>query len=194
MKRSRSNWIRTKAWDWEFKHGKWDYLKAHGYDQFYEMLVGRLKGGSLLDLGCGNGSVRVNLPAGAMRRYVGLDYSAEAIGQLEQRAAELPPLPDGQTLLVGDMTDCELLQRTGGNFDVVLLHECLNYVEVPRVPDYLRHLCGLMKPGGVVMIRIWERNRYADHVSAIRTALHIVEEVTSETQPSIFIVADGPLP
>lgn len=194
MKRSRNSWIRTKAWNWEFKHGKWDYLKANGYDSFFELLVSRLGGGSLLDLGCGNGTVRCNLPEGAMRRYVGLDYSAEAIAQLEQRAADSPSMPDGQLLLVGDMTDGELLKRTGGDFDVVLLHECLNYVEVPRVPAYLRHLCGLTKPGGVVMIRLWERNRYADHVTAIRSALHIIDEIASETSKSIFIVADGPLP
>lgn len=193
MKRSRSNWIRTKAWDWEFKHGKWDYIAEHEHDASYDAVIAHLKGGRLLDLGCGSGGTRCYL-APHLSSYVGLDYSAEAIGQLEQRTAGLPPLTHGQQFLVGDMTDRELLQRSGGDFDIVLLHECINYVEAPRVPDFLRDLCHLLKPGGVVIIRIWERNRYADHVAAIRSALHIIEETQSETSTSIFIVADGPLP
>ena len=85
-----------------------------------------------------------------------------------------------------------LLKRSGADFDVVLLHECLNYVEAATIPDYLRFLCTLLNPGGVVMIRIWERNRYSEHVAAAEGALHVVERVVSETGPSIFLIADGP--
>lgn len=193
LKRTGNNWIRKRVWDWEFKHGKWDYLQSHTLDWFYEQLIARLKGGSLLDLGCGNGGVRCSIPIGEMGRYVGVDYSAEATAQLQKRAAELPPLTDGQLLLVGDMTDRDLLTRTGGAFEVVLLHESLNYVAIADVPDYLRRLCELLSDGGVVMIRIWERTRYADYVEAVRSTLHVVAEVLPESSSTILLIADGPM-
>lgn len=188
-KRSAPRWLRHKIWDWEFKHGDWDYLEHAPDPELFDYLVRALDGGALLDLGCGNGVVRCGLPAGAFRRYVGVDLSAEALRRLESRAATLPQPAEGQLLIVGDFAADDVLAQVGNSFDVILLHDSMYYVD--NVPDFLQRLPALLAPKGLIVVRIHDRVRYARFVNDIHDALTIVDETTPAENKRILIAARG---
>ena len=188
-KRRGGTWLQARIWDWEFKAGRWDCLNSAGADTFYPLLLTRLAGGRLLDLGCGNGTVRCEMPSDSMCGYVGVDIAPEAIRQAEQRTAALSSLEHGQRFLVGDIADPAVLSSVGKDFDVVLLRECLMFVDMEEVDHFLTELCALLSARGVIMVRIWDRDRYASHVEAVRRVLDVFEEQTPEGKQSIFMVA-----
>jgi len=188
-KRSAPRWLRHKIWDWEFKHGNWDYLEQAPDPELFDYLVQALGGGALLDLGCGNGVVRCGLPAGAFSHYVGVDLSAEALRRLEDRAAASPPPAKGQRLIVGDFAAGDVLAQVGHSFDVILLHDSIYYVG--DVPAFLRRLPALLAPQGLIVVRIHDRFRYAPFVDDLHDALTIVEETTPVENKRILIAARG---
>jgi len=188
-KRSAPERLRRLIWDWEFKHGNWDYLEESPDPELFSYLVGALRGGVLLDLGCGNGVVRCGLPPDAFRRYVGVDLSEEALRRLEERAAALPSLLDGQLLIAGDFSDSDVLARVGGSFDVVLLHDSIYYID--DLPSLLRRLPALLAPDGRIVVRIHNRFRYAPFVEAIREHLAVREESAPAENTRILIAAHG---
>lgn len=191
-KRRGGTWVRARIWDWEFKAGRWDFLQHTEEDPFYALLIGKLDGGRLLDLGCGSGTVRCELPPDSMSRYVGVDISAEAIRQAEQRTSSFAGLPEGQLFVAGSIADPVVLSGVGDDFDVILMRESLYFVEVDTVPRFLAGLGELLSPRGVVLIRIHDRERYSTHVEATRRALHVLEEQKALDGKSIFIVATRP--
>lgn len=162
-------------WNWEFRSGQWQFLENSGERPLYEVLIRFLHGGHLLDLGCGNGAARCELPAGSMSRYVGVDLSSEAIRRTAERSSALPDLTDGQSLIVGDIADPGVLSQAGGPFDVVLLRESIYFVKVERVAEFLSHAAELLAPEGVIVIKIHDRFRYVDHVEQIRQCRPIIE-------------------
>ncbi|HLJ07954.1 MAG TPA: class I SAM-dependent methyltransferase [Acidimicrobiia bacterium] len=187
-KRSAPRWVRHKIWDWEFRHGNWNYLESAIDPELFDYVTRVLHGGSLLDLGCGNGIVRCSLPPGSFRRYVGIDLSAEALRRLEDRAAALPPPADGQSLIVGDFSAPDVLARARGPFDVILLHDSMYYVG--DAPAFLRRLPPLLSPDGLVVVRIHDRFRYAPFVAAVHEALTVVDEAIGDDN-RILIAARG---
>ena len=193
-KRRGGPWLRARIWNWEFKAGQWDFLQDTQEDSFYALVETKLERGRLLDLGCGSGTVRCEMPTGSMSSYVGVDISAEAIRQAEQRAADLVPLPGGQHFVVGSITDPQVLSGLEGNFDVILMRECLYFVDLDELAGFFASLCELLSPRGVILIRIWEKERYAAHVDGTRSLLRVIEEYDPADKKSIFMVATRPTP
>lgn len=95
------------------------------------------KGGTLLHLGCGGGSLDFHL----QQRFTvtGVDRSPSML----ERAGELNPEVE---YVVGDMRDCDL-SRT---FDAVLLHDAQAYLtELEELEGVYRTAARHLKPGGV---------------------------------------------
>jgi len=188
-KRNGNDWIRARIWNWEFRTGKWDHIESSPDNPVYEMIERYVARGRLLDLACGAGAVRCDLPAGAISGYVGVDISSHAIRRAQTRAAALAPLPRGQLFLVGSMTDNATQLRIGDGFDVVLFNECLYYVPAPTVPELFADLSTKLSANGVFIFRIHDRERWASHVDAIRKSLRVVEDKPSTTSRAITLAA-----
>ncbi len=102
-------------------------------------------GSTLLDVGCGPGTITVDLARrlspGAV---IGMDAAAVVI---EQAAAE-PYLPENVRFVTGDAYD---LQFPDGSFSIVHAHQVLQYLSDPvRALAEMRRVCA---PGGVVAAR-----------------------------------------
>jgi SAM-dependent methyltransferase len=111
-------------------------------------LLEHLRGGqSLLDVGCGPGTITADL-AGRLApgRVVGVDSSAEVIERARQSAAE----PGGRRLefAVGDVY---ALDFPDDSFDVVHAHQVLQHLADPVAA--LRELRRVCRPGGAVAVR-----------------------------------------
>jgi SAM-dependent methyltransferase len=187
-KRVGPSWLRARAWSWEFRHGHWTQLEHLDDRALYEVVVSHLTGGRLLDLGCGNGTVRCELPVGALQRYVGVDLSGEALRQTRARAEQLPRLPLGDELFEGDIADPGVLEQVGGPYDVVLLRESIYYLRVDQVGDLLHALAARLADAGVIVVKVHDRDRYADHLEAVRASRPIVAEHRAPTNTSTILV------
>jgi ubiquinone/menaquinone biosynthesis C-methylase UbiE len=103
-------------------------------------------GMSLLDVGCGPGTITADLAARLdPGQVVGLDGSAEVIDEARRLAANGPP---GLTFEVGDLFD---LDYEDGTFDVVHAHQVLQHLGDPVAA--LVEMKRVCRPGGLVAAR-----------------------------------------
>lgn len=132
-----------QQWDAEYASGRWNQLSGLGELAHYSVIAGYchyLKPkAAILDVGCGDGVLLDRLHPGNVRRYVGVDYSAEAIRRANGREAGLADsmaAPSGEPLgsrarsqrfVVADARAYD----PGEYFDVVVFNESLYYFEDP---------------------------------------------------------------
>lgn len=101
-------------------------------------------GASVLDVGCGPGTITADLArAVGDGQVLGLDRSAEVVA----RAAATHRAPN----LAFDVGDAYALDHPDGTFDVVHAHQVLQHLGDPvRALSDLRRVC---RPGGIVAVR-----------------------------------------
>jgi ubiquinone/menaquinone biosynthesis C-methylase UbiE len=138
--------------DIPYTHGHHEsVLRSHRWrtaDNSAAYLLPHLGSGtSLLDVGCGPGTITVDLARrAAPGRVVGLDASAEIVAQARAEAADadLPSL----SFETGTVFD---LRFDDGTFDVVHAHQVLQHVGDPVAALVeMRRVC---RPGGIVAAR-----------------------------------------
>ncbi|MBD0669395.1 methyltransferase domain-containing protein [Streptomyces sp. CBMA156] len=112
------------------------------------LLPGLRPGQSLLDVGCGPGTITADLAGlvGPQGRVVAVDTSAEV---LEQAAGYVAGR--GLSNVVFERADVHRLPYRDGEFDVVHAHQVLQHVADPVAA--LRELRRVTAPGGVVAAR-----------------------------------------
>lgn len=106
------------------------------------------EGDSVLDIGCGPGSITLDLAeiVGPSGRVVGVDFAADAITAARAAAASRG---DGRTqFVVGDVLD---LDQPPESFDVVHAHQVLQHLEDPVAA--LRAMAGYCRPDGIITVR-----------------------------------------
>ncbi|WP_432520963.1 methyltransferase domain-containing protein [Kineococcus sp. SYSU DK006] len=103
-------------------------------------------GQSLLDVGCGVGTITADLAARvAPGRVVGVDVSEEVLATARASAAERGVHVDLRT------ADATALPFPDGGFDVVHTHQVLQHVADPVA--VLREMRRVARPGGLVAVR-----------------------------------------
>jgi 2-polyprenyl-3-methyl-5-hydroxy-6-metoxy-1,4-benzoquinol methylase len=111
-------------------------------------------GATVLDVGCGPGSLTVDLarhvaPGGLV---VGIDVSADAVASARALAAEAGMGDDRVRFVTGDVRDAEPGGEPGvDGFDVVHAHQVLQHLRDPVA--FLATLGARARPGGVVAVR-----------------------------------------
>ncbi|MGB9357150.1 MAG: methyltransferase domain-containing protein [Acidimicrobiia bacterium] len=134
-----------------YTHGHHDsVLRSHRWrtvENSAAYLTGHLESGrSLLDVGCGPGTLTVDLAQRvAPGRVVGVDR-VEAI--VEQARADVP---GGVANLSFEVGDVYALNFEDGTFDVVHAHQVLQHLNDPVTA--LREMRRVCRPGGVVAVR-----------------------------------------
>jgi SAM-dependent methyltransferase len=104
-------------------------------------------GQRLLDVGCGPGTITVDLARRvAPGEVVGLDVAAEVVEQAEAHAREVGV--GNVRFAVGDVYG---LDHADASFDVVHAHQVLQHLTDPVAA--LRELRRVLKPGGILAVR-----------------------------------------
>jgi len=110
----------------------------------YSLIVGYThflkKGGSILDVGCGEGILYERLCKGHYSRYLGIDVSTVAIGRVSDKNDEK------HQFVAARIEDF----RTDEKFDVIIFNECLYYMEEPL--KTLRHYEGFLSKNGLFIV------------------------------------------
>lgn len=102
---------------------------------------------AVLDVGCGNGRFGGALPAPV--RYVGVDSSAALLGCAAQRAHA--------SFLQLDLMDPAWVLRVRRRFPAIVCFAVLHHVPgARRRLRLLRQLHGLLQPGGVCVLSVWQ--------------------------------------
>src|SRR3954451_6694724 len=134
------------TWDAQYVAGRWAYLGELPELARFSVLAGYLShfkpGGAILDIGCGEGALARRLPAGAFRRYVGVDLSAAAIEKAVRAAAS------NTSWIAADAQNYEPTER----FDAVVFNEVVYFFADPAgtVERYARAL----NDGGILLFSI----------------------------------------
>lgn len=117
----------------------------------YDEIAGSLgigPGGRLLDLGCGRGSVGIELAARTGCALVGVDFSGEALTQAKVQADEQA---------VSAVLWQGWLEGTGvpdGHVDAVVCIDSVQFAEPPQA--VYAEIRRVLRPGGRVVITTWE--------------------------------------
>jgi 2-polyprenyl-3-methyl-5-hydroxy-6-metoxy-1,4-benzoquinol methylase len=157
-------------WEREYASGRWSYLGGIDELAHYSVIVGYyafLKpGGSVLDVGCGEGILQTRLSPHGYGRYLGIDFAAGAIDQLAERrdlATEFQ---------VADAASFTTSQK----FDAIIFNESLYYFRDP-VSIVERYLDFLARDGIIIVSMEVARNRVAIW-NEIGTVLKAIDETT----------------
>ena len=106
------------------------------------------RSGEILDIGCGFGLFSLYFAATEKeRRIVGVDSNARRIEYARQSARRLGL--DNVEYHAGDALEWE----GGRRFDAVYLLDLVHHLPRAEVPDFLERIRGLIRPGGVLLIK-----------------------------------------
>jgi 2-polyprenyl-3-methyl-5-hydroxy-6-metoxy-1,4-benzoquinol methylase len=162
---------RTAQSRWDERWADPSFYGAHQLDELahYSILAGYAKelkpGGSILDVGCGDGILRAHLHADSFSKYVGIDFP-EAVGRAARRM-------DARTsFAAADMRAYETAER----FDAIVFNESLYYVENPI--GELNRFAGFLAPGGVLLVSMHRKPKSEKIWADVARAFEMLDRVT----------------
>jgi SAM-dependent methyltransferase len=169
-----------RTWEEQYREGVWSFLEEAGELARYAVVAGAVRrlrpGGTVLDLGCGEGLLAGHLRPDGYRRYLGIDLSLTAV-------AAAPLRPDPATrFLVADAEDWALR----GTFDAVILNECLYYLQQPL--ETARRALAALRPGGILVVSMFRSGRTRGLARLLARELPLLEEVVLSSRRGAWIV------
>lgn len=168
--------LRKRFWDQEFASGKWSFADETSGDVVYRHLEKYVGRGSVLDLGCGQGSTAVEL-ASPYERYVGLDISEVALKRAGEKVANA-----GRTGRASFVRADFLGYNPDQKFDVILFRESMYHVPIGQVKTLLDQYSKFLTDDGVFIVRLYlsgtkgkKRYRPRAVIRTIESAFDVVE-------------------
>lgn len=178
--------VKQRIWDAEYAGGEWDYLReateraTGAKDPVYMFLDKYCAGATVLDLGCGIGYTVLEM-TDAFREYVGVDISIVAIDRANAALQSDSKRAQKSRFLVSDLTNFVPDRQ----FSVILFRESIYYFPVGEL---LNRCCPYLAPGGVFIIRLYNRYKFKGIVDFIETNFHLIERYAPRNSAAIIIV------
>jgi 2-polyprenyl-3-methyl-5-hydroxy-6-metoxy-1,4-benzoquinol methylase len=159
---------REKRWNTEYAEGGWDWLRNLDELAHHCVLAGYVDylkpGGSVLDVGCGEGVFQEQL-RGADGRYMGVDFE-EPIKKAQHKVDELT------RFVVGDMNEFTTTER----FDVIVFNESIYYLHDTAAG--LQRYEQFLNPDGIVLISMHGKERNEAIWATIDARYQVLDAVT----------------
>ena len=174
--------------DWErsYRAKFWDFLKSGNEIPRYSVIAGYLRSlcptGGVLDLGCGEGLLYDYLSRANIPGYVGVDWSAAALGCLAQRHR-------GIQLAQSDIQAYSPDPQV--RFAAIVFNEVLYYLRQPV--SVLQRYTRFMMQDAVIIISMYSHNRLGEESQAetVRKIWSSIEREPWAVLSSVKLVAEG---
>lgn len=175
---------KQQLWDSEFASSRWDCLETTTDDCIYSHLEKWVKGGSVLDLGCGSGSTANELDENAFSEYTGIDISEIAVAKARERT-NANGRADKCRFHQGDVVGYTPAQQ----FNVILFRDSIYYIKRKQIKNVLKRYAKWLKEEGVFIVRIWDgRGKLREFARIIEENFDVAEEYRHESSGTIVLV------
>jgi 2-polyprenyl-3-methyl-5-hydroxy-6-metoxy-1,4-benzoquinol methylase len=172
--------VSKETWEAQYRQGGWEFMRNLDELARYSVIAGYLHalkpGGSVLDVGAGEGLLADHLRIFGYSRYLGIDLSEAAIEQAVGRR-------DERTFFRA--ADAEAFTPEG-KWDAIVFNECVYYFKDPigTVERYKRFL----EDGGVMVVSMF-RSRRSDMIAKRLSDLgRLQEETTVANRKGAWVV------
>jgi SAM-dependent methyltransferase len=166
---------KRRVWDTEFASGQWNYLENSAGDLVYACLEKYANCGDILDLGCGSGNTGNEIDPANYESYTGTDVSAVAIRKAKSRTRE------NQREAKNEYLCCDIESFIPSSaYDVILFRESIYYIPMSKIKGVLDRYAAYLKPGGVFIVRLCDREKHKNIVELIDRHYSEVEKHMGE--------------
>jgi len=157
---------------WEIKYGALGYSAGAAAADVVRQLSLRLSdSSSVLELGCGAGSLRDGMRAqGWQGWYCGVDISRQAIRAAERKR-------DQRTSVL--VSDIESFQ-TPFRWDAIVMVESIYYINVQKAAEVLRSLSEKLTDSGFLLIRFHDLEKHRAYIEMIQSEFSQTEKVDQQ--------------
>lgn len=162
--------LTKEKWDREFASGQWGFLHQINEAPRYGVIMGYYQclkpGGSVLDIGCGEGILQQKIHPLSYSSYMGIDISKEAIC----KAA----INEGETTSFSTEDAREYLPSQ--LYDVIVFNECMYYFDDP-VSMFERY-ANCLNPSGIVIVSMYDSKLSKRQWGLLNDIYPLMDEVT----------------
>lgn len=177
-----SRGMKRAIWNREFANGRWKILDETPGDCVYLFLEKYGRQGRILDLGCGAGNTGNELRYDAYADYLGVDISDVAIERAREKS-----LANGRSRNHYCQSDIYSFVPPYP-CDVILFRETIFYIPLPRIRGMLERYCRHLTPRGCIMVRMYDRVKYASILRVIEDHFHVNDWHRPEGENTVLVV------
>lgn len=171
---SKEQWMfqSEKKWDQEWRAGQWEYMDKVAVERSKVAVIGALgqmfaaHNGSVLDVGCGEGSLSDFLSEEQRRHYIGLDLSREAVAVARRKRPSLR--------FVHVAAHHYRPREENLPFNLMFFADMLYYVEHEAV---LTQFESYLAPHGIVIITIFHHSEELMYLKIFEFARKLFEKI-----------------
>jgi SAM-dependent methyltransferase len=147
-------WRRRIRWNRQYKNGRWEYLKNDIEAPRYVKILEAIKQystpqPSILDLGCGEGVLRLRLEDEVIGYFLGIDFSKVSIKTACRYSFK------NSDFQVADLH----YYKPPQDFDVVVFNEAFYYINNAVRTKVLNRVLERLKKGGILITSIYKEGK-----------------------------------
>lgn len=172
--------VGKERWEQEYGQGGWEFMRRLDELARYSVIAGYLRhlhpGGTVLDVGSGEGLLCDHLRPWGYAWFQGIDLSEAAIAQAASRA-------DEKTAFAAADAEAYVPERT---FDAIVFNECVYYFQDPvgTVQRYRAHLAA----GGTLIVSMFRGRRAETLARRLNESLPLVEETAITNRKGTWVI------
>lgn len=172
--------VSREVWESEYFNDHWKFMKDLDELPRYSIIAGYFRyfksGGSLLDVGCGEGILQEKLGPCYYSKYVGIDVSEAAIDQAALRN-------DDKTVFVCDNA---LNYTSTERFDAIVFNEILYYFDEPL--QVLEKYKQYLKDDGIIITSLYLNSERATSIwKRLKTIYFSLDEVKAANKSKTWV-------
>ena len=157
--------LRRWGFDEKYRSGAWSYA-AEPSAELVQIVERYARGGRVLMLGCGTGSIATVLRPDSFASFLGVDLSPEGVARANRQCNSKV------RFRVGDMLQFQSEQK----FDVILFSESSYYLRPWRRRPLLARITRMLAPRGRIIVTIAQPRRFAGILRMVRRHFRVLED------------------